>query len=136
MPRSENLFATSGFGVAVLAFLVATQVTGSIAEWRTAFTTALLLIVGDVALALWAAGAEARAKQPARWVGIGIGAAVATFVAFVVATAPAVFIGVLAGASGMFIVSLIVILLAVAFVFVAVWFALKLIWRLALKAGA
>lgn len=136
MPRSENLFATSGFGVAVLAFLTATQVTGSIAEWRTAITTALLLIVGDVALAFWAAGAEARAKQPARWVGIGIGAAVATFVALVVATAPAVFIGVLAGASGMVIVSLIVILLAVAFVFVAVWFALKLIWRLALKAGA
>lgn len=137
MRRGEIFFASWGLGVAALAFLLATQITGSIAEWKTAITTATLLIAGDVALALWAAGAEERTKRPATWIGVGVGAAAATFLALIAATAPAVFIGVLAGASGMFVITLIVIVLAIVFVFAAVWFALRLIWRrLTPKAGA
>jgi len=129
MRRDEKTFATGGVIVALLAFVVGAWLVGSIAEQRTAIAVAVLLVAGQVGLALWAAGAEERRRRPLAWARVGLVAALFSFIATLAAAPPAVFIGVLAGAGGQPAVAILAVLLAIGVAGAIIWYALRMAWR-------
>lgn len=129
MRPDARTFALLGPAGAVAAVILAPIATGSIAEVKTGLTAAALLVVLESGAALYAAGAQERARRPLAWIRVGLLTAVLSFLAIVALAAPSVLFAVLAGAGGVLALTLGVIVLAFA---AGCWLIVRIhhiVWR-------
>lgn len=136
MRRSFTAFALAGLAVAVLAIVLAGWLGRSIADQRTVLIAAAVLAVGDVAAALWVAGADERKRRPVAWARCGLVAAALSFVVLLAVIIPAVFV-VFADARAGAARAYAVVAFALLSGLFLVWLSLRLAWRRAApKVGA
>lgn len=80
MREHYQAFAGAGLAVAAIAVALSAWLGGGVGDQRTGIVAAVTLALGDVAAALWAAGAAERGKNPTAWARVGLIAAILSFV--------------------------------------------------------
>jgi hypothetical protein len=129
MTPGPKTFARLGLAASAIAVFLATAITGSVAEQKSAIAAAALLVVCESAAALIAAGANERKRRPAVWIRIGVIAALASFVAIFALAVPTVLFTVLSGSSGSLIIAMSVLALALVFGGWAIMRIHEIVWR-------
>lgn len=80
MRKDYQAFAGAGLAVAGVAVALAAWLGRDVGDQRTGIIAALALAAGDIAAALWAAGAAERGKNLIAWARVGLVAAILSFV--------------------------------------------------------
>ncbi len=133
MRKDYHLFAGAGLVAASIAVALAMWLGGGIEDQSTGLIAAAGLAIGDVAAALWAAGAAERAQRLMAWARVGLEAAILSFVGLWLIVIPLAFFA-LAGDAAQTSIAAALALSAGALL---VWAVHRLAWRrLAPKAGA
>lgn len=133
MRTDYQVFTGAGLAVAAIAVALAIWLGGGVNDQSTGLIAAAALAIGDVAAALWAAGAAERAQRFMAWARVGLAAAIMSFVGLWLIVIPLAFFALANGAAN----SGVAIAVAVIAGAVLVWAAHRLAWRrVAPKAGA
>ena len=80
MRKDYQTFSIAGLAIAAIAVALALWLGDGVNDRRTGLIAAATLAVGDVAAALWAAGASERAQRAMAWARVGLVAAMLSFV--------------------------------------------------------
>lgn len=133
MRKGYQLFSGAGLAVAAVAVALTVWLGGGADNPRSSLIAAAALAIGDVAAALWAAGAAERAQRLMMWARVGLAAAIMSFVGLWLIVIPLAFFALASGAANSG-VAFAVALIAGALL---VWATHRLAWRrVAPKAGA
>lgn len=123
MRQDYKTFAIAGLGVAAISVALAHWFGDGDGGQRTSLIVAAALAVGDVAAALWAAGASERARRLMAWVRVGLVAAALNFVGLWLIVIPLTFLTLSSG------VSKVTIVIALIVGALLVWATHRLAWR-------
>lgn len=135
MSSGFSRFAVAGLAVAAAATTASLAIGGEAANQGAALIAGAILAVGDVAAALWVAGASRRRGNILAWARLGLVAAAVTYIALYAIVTPALAYALADGASSWRTIG--ILGLASALGLALLWLSLRLAWRrFAPKPGA
>lgn len=133
MRKDYHAFSMAGLAVAAIAVALALWLGEGVGDQKTGLIAAAALAIGDVAAALWAAGASERAQRAMAWARVGLVAAILSFVGLWLVVIPLAFFA-LSNSAANTTLAIAVALFAGALL---VWTTHRLAWRRAApKTGA
>ncbi len=125
MRNDYRAFSYAGLAIAAIAVALTVWLGGGVDNQKTGLIAAAALAIGDVAAALWAAGAAERARRLMAWARVGLAAAILSFVGLWLIVIPLAFFALANGAAS----TAIALALAVSASAVLVWAGHRLAWR-------
>ncbi len=125
MRKDYHAFSMAGLAVAAIAVALALWLGEGVGDQKTGLIAAAALAIGDVAAALWAAGASERAQRAMAWARVGLVAAILSFVGLWLVVIPLAFFA-LSNSAANTTLAIAVALIAGALL---VWTTHRLAWR-------